>query len=92
MTAAVEAVDHTPAVLTFVGVLVTALASLAVAMIVRADSRSRKDHNTVIGVVNDIRDDVRDVKADVRELKASDRTQAARLDNLEQPDRIRRIH
>jgi peptidoglycan hydrolase CwlO-like protein len=96
-----EAVDNTPAVLLLAGTFVTTVGGVVVAVIsnrkVHADNRS--DHRETAAKVDVLLEgqsalaaDLRDVKADVRDLKASDRTQTERIDSLERPDRIRRIH
>ena len=99
MSAVSGAINNTPALYGLIGVIVASAFTFLGVVVTRADKRSRDDHSIVIGAVQDmaakvdeLADDIRDIKADVRELKASDRTQTERIDSLERPERIRRIH
>ena len=42
-------------------------------MLHRVEKKNDRDHQTTIGVLTEVRDDMREVKADVRELKADHR-------------------
>jgi uncharacterized protein YoxC len=99
MSAAAAAIDHTPAWLALVGVIVASAFTFLGVVVTRADKRSQADHDVVINAVHavsrkvdELAEDMRDVKADVRDLRDADRHQAERIDVLEHPDRIRRIH
>jgi hypothetical protein len=71
------------AAISVVGVLVTALTGLLVALLQAMRKRNDSDHAKNSGALAAIHDDVREVKADVRDVKDEVRSHGDRLRNLE---------